>query len=394
MIYDFAILGGGAAGLSVALEIMDSPLKNSSILIVEKDAKDTNDRTWCYWADRPTRYDGFARQVWPRLRFQSEGFDGTWELSPLRYQMVRGLDFYNYAHLELANHTVTFVRGLAEVADGPDYATVTVGTQSYQAKWAFDSRIRPSDVLPNPRRHHTLMQHFTGWEIESVTPVFDPHTVTLFDLRTPQRGGVTFFYILPFSPTRALVEYTLFSAQVLPDGEYGEALRKYLATTLGIKDYRILETEQGIIPMTDHPFPRRLGKRILAIGTRGGRVKPSTGYAFARIQRDSRRIVASLLQRGHPFAIPPDPLRYRFYDNVLLDVFTNEPALGRPILASIFAKNPPQRVLQFLDDRSSWWEDIHILSSPPAAPFLRALSRQISGKQFSARSNEEREALS
>lgn len=393
MIYDFAILGGGAAGLSLALEVVDSPLKDSSILIVEKDAKDTNDRTWCFWADQPTRYDGLARQVWPRLRFQSDGLDQTWELSPLRYQMVRGLDFYNYARAELAKHAVTFVNGLAEVEDGPENATLHLGGGSYAAHWAFDSHIRPSDILPEPRRHHYLKQHFTGWEIESAAPVFDPHTVTLFDLRTPQRGGVTFFYILPFSPTRALVEYTLFSGQVLPDGEYEDALRSYLATTLGLKDYRLLEREQGVIPMTDHPFPRRLGKHVLTIGTRGGRVKPSTGYAFARIQRDSRRIVASLLRHGHPFAIPPDRLRSRFYDSLLLDVFTKEPDLGRPILASIFARNPPQRVLRFLDDSSSIWEDLQILRSPPAGPFLRAVLRKVAGKEFLPRSHEGHQAF-
>ena len=39
MNYDFAILGGGAAGLSLALELVGSELQNKSILIVEKDAK-------------------------------------------------------------------------------------------------------------------------------------------------------------------------------------------------------------------------------------------------------------------------------------------------------------------------------------------------------------------
>ena len=72
MTYDFAILGGGAAGLSLALELVKSQLGNKSILIVEKDAKDSNDRTWCFWADQPTPYDVIARKVWPRLRFQSE----------------------------------------------------------------------------------------------------------------------------------------------------------------------------------------------------------------------------------------------------------------------------------------------------------------------------------
>jgi lycopene beta-cyclase len=174
----------------------------------------------------------------------------------------------------------------------------------------------------------------------------------MFDLRTPQREGVTFFYHLPFSERRALVEYTLFSPALLPIEDYESALRLHLDGLAGA-GYRILETERGIIPMTDRPFPRRQGHRILAIGTRGGRVKPSTGYAFARIQRDSQQIVASLVRTGHPFAIPPDPLRYRLHDAILLEVLAQEPDLGRPILSAIFACNPVQRVLRFLDGRTA-----------------------------------------
>jgi len=377
MKYDYAILGGGAAGLSLALEMVAGPLADHSILIVEKDAKKTNDRTWCYWSDVPTRFDGIARHAWPRLHFQSGQLDLSWELAPLRYQMLRGLDFYEYARAELARHPVTFVQAVADVHDEPEGVTVLAGNQQYTAQWAFDSRIRPEDSLPVPSRYNFLKQHFTGWEIETSRPVFNPDTVTMFDLRTSQRGGVTFFYLLPFSPTNALLEYTLFSPEVLPPEEYEDALRGYLSSTLGLEEYRLLEREHGVIPMTDRPFPRRLGRHILAIGTRGGRVKPSTGYAFARIQRDSRRIVASLLQTGQPFAIPPDPPRYRFYDSLVLDVFAKEPQLGRPILASIFARNPAGRVLRFLDDRSTLREDLQILRAPEAGPFLRALGRRI-----------------
>ncbi|MGB8214737.1 MAG: lycopene cyclase family protein [Anaerolineales bacterium] len=382
MNYDFAILGGGAAGLSLALELVNSPLEQKSILIVEKDSKTTNDRTWCFWTDQPTRYDGIARRAWPRLRFQSDEIDQIWNLAPLHYEMVRGLDFYNFARSELEKHTVTFVHGLGDVEDGQEKVAINVGGESFAAEWAFDSRIRPSDVVPNLRRYNYLKQHFTGWEIETAAPVFNPQTVTMFDLRTPQRGGVTFFYILPFSPTNALVEYTLFSPEVLPDDEYAEALRGYLSATLGLKAYNILASEHGVVPMTDQPFPRRIGRRILAIGTRGGRVKPSTGYAFARIQRDSNRIVNSLLNRGHPFAISPDPLRYRFYDGVILEVFAKRSALGRSTLAAIFTKNPAQRVLKFLDDSSSPWEDLQILSSPPAGSFLQVIGNKTLERVF------------
>jgi len=374
MTYDFILLGGGAAGLNLALALVRSPLREKSILIVEREAKDRNDRTWCFWTDVPSPFDGIARRVWPRLAFASDSFSRTWELHPFRYVMLRGLDFYDYARGELAKHNVTFLRGDGEVEDGEERATVRAGGQIHQAEWVFDSRIRPQDVTPRPPYNY-LKQHFLGWEVETGRPLFDPETVTLFDLRTPQRGGVTFFYTLPFTPTRALVEYTLFSAELLPLEEYESALRAHL-DELGAGEYRLLETERGVIPMTDQPFPRRLGRRILAIGTRGGRVKPSTGYAFARIQRDSERIVASLVRRGHPFDLPHDSIRHRLHDAVMLEILAQEPALGRSILSAIFAKNPIQRVLKFLDDRSAWWEDLPIMTAHAPGPFLRAIRRR------------------
>ncbi|MGD0611779.1 MAG: lycopene cyclase family protein [Anaerolineales bacterium] len=372
---DYAILGGGAAGLSLALALVRSPLKDRSILIVEKDAKDTNDRTWCFWSDVPSPLDGIAHHVWPNLRFRSPGLDRTFALAPFRYQMVRGVDFYRAAREELGQHHVTFLRGSGEVQDGSETARVQVNGENWEATWAFDSRMRPADLHPDPRHYTYLIQHFTGWEVETRSAAFDPQTVTLFDLRTPQVGGVTFFYILPFSERRALVEYTLFSPQVLPAAAYEVALQAYLVDTLGAADYRLLSEERGVIPMTDHPFPRRLGKRLMAIGTRGGRVKPSTGYAFARIQRDSQAIVDSLIRTAQPFAIRPDAFRYRFHDAVLLEVISREPERGRTILAAIFGRNPIRPILRFLDDRSSLLDDLRVIASNRPWPFLRSAGR-------------------
>ncbi len=360
--------------MSLALALARSPLKELSVLIVEPEARTKNDRTWCFWTDAPSPLDPVARRQWTRLAFHSNTLSREWDLAPFRYLMLRGLDFYTYAHAELARHNVTFLRGSGEVLDGEACATLQVDGREFTAQWVFDSRIRPMDLLSHPRGN-TLKQHFLGWEVETERPVFDPQTVTMFDLRTPQRGGVTFFYTLPFSATNALVEYTLFSRETLPLEEYETALRSHLAQH-GAGAYRLIEVERGVIPMTDRPFPRRLGRRILAIGTRGGRVKPSTGYAFARIQRDSERIVASLLLRGHPFTIPPDKLRHRLHDSVMLEILAREPDLGRPIFSSIFSRNPVQRVLRFLDDRSTLGEDLSIMAAHEPGPFLRAIARR------------------
>ena len=139
------------------------------------------------------------------------------------------------------------------------------------------------------RRYHHLNQHFRGWEIETERPVFDPQSPTLFDFRTPQDGHMRFLYTLPFAENRALIEYHFSQPHLLQPEEYEAGLKTYLEEVLGLQQYDIKHVEAGVIPMSDHPFPRRLGQRVMAIGTKGGRVKPSTGYAFLRIQRATRR---------------------------------------------------------------------------------------------------------
>ena len=63
--------------------------------------------------------------------------------------------------------------------------------------------------------------------------------------------------------------------------EYDRAIAEYLETVLKIEKYRTLSIETGVIPMTDRPFPRKLGERIMAIGTKGGMVKPSSVMPFS-----------------------------------------------------------------------------------------------------------------
>ena len=214
-----------------------------------------------------------------------------------------------------------------------------------------------------------------GWEIETDRPAFNPELPTLFDFRTPQRGAMRFFYVLPFSERRALVEYTLFSNRLLPLAEYEIALREYLSGALGLERYHILEEERSLIPMTDQPFPRRTGKRVLNTGTRGGRVKASSGYAFDRIQRDAVAVTRSLQRHGHPFDLPKAPSRYRTFDAILLDILQDRGDLGAPVFAQLFRRNPVQRIFRFLDEEGGWGENLALMASVPPLPFLRAWLR-------------------
>ena len=134
--------------------------------------------------------------------------------------------------------------------------------------------------MRQPARYRYLEQHFLGWEIETDHDAFDPEVVQFMDFRVPQHGQARFVYALPFGPRRALVEFTVFSAQRLARAEYEAELRSYLADRLAGRPYRVTAEEGGSIPMTDHPLPARVSPHVVNLGTRAGRAKPSTGYTF------------------------------------------------------------------------------------------------------------------
>jgi lycopene beta-cyclase len=380
MHYDFIIAGAGLSGLSLALHLINSPLRDRSILIVDRAAKDRNDRTWSYWSDRPTLFDGLACRTWDRLHLAGLNGELRVNLRRYRYRTIRGSDFYQHARRELSRRpNVTWRCGQVQAIEGDrEAARVIVDREAVTGQWAFDGIPRPVNA-PVDRRYHYLKLHFKGWEIETVQPVFDPGAATFLDFRMPHTeqlpGAIRFFYVLPFDERHALVEYTLFSARPLLPREYGQALQAYLREVLGIADYRILRQEGGVMPITDRPYPRRLGQRVMAIGMRGGRLKPTTGFAFTRVQADSAAIVQSLLEHDQPFDVPEDSARYRLYDSMLLDIMEREPERIQPIFAALFRRSSIEHVLSFLDERASLAQNIRMFANLPPAPFLQALAR-------------------
>ncbi len=371
--YDFVLAGGGLAGLSLACRLAETPaFDGRSILIVEQDAKTRNDRTFSFWSDQPGPFDAAISRSWDRLRVAGPHGVQDLDLGAYRYHTIRGLDFYRHAQQRLAQHAnVELRRGCVQrIDDGPDAATVVVDGEALTAAWVFDSRPPRLAAPVDDDRHTRLKLYFRGWEIETPTPVFDPDIATFMDFRTSQDGDVRFFYVLPFAPDRALVEYTLFTDQRVTREETEQAIVAYVQATLGIVDFCVAAEEGGCLPITDAPFLRQLGRRVLAIGVSGGRIKPSTGYAFSRVQADSEAIVQSLLAHGHPFALPAGPASYGWLDAVMLRVMRDHGELIAPAFAALFSRNPAARILRFLDEQASPRDVLAIMASLPAPLFV------------------------
>jgi lycopene beta-cyclase len=183
-------------------------------------------------------------------------------------------------------------------------------------------------------------------------------------------------YVLPFSKTEALVEYTLFSAQLLPENEYDEAIAQYLKIKFGCSEFEIGAKEKGSIPMTCYDFEARNSENIVHIGTAGGWAKPSTGYTFRNTYRNTDALVLHLKNKGELNSFSTKN-RFRFYDCLLLDILHNNNEKGQYIFETLFEKRPPELIFKFLDEETSRWEDIKIISGCPKKEFIWAFLHRL-----------------
>ena len=378
--YDYIIAGAGCAGLSLLMRLMADPFfADLQILVIDASDKTSNDRTWCFWEKEPDIFEPVVQHQWTSLDFFSPAFSGTLSIEPYTYKMIEGLAFYQFvknAAAKKANiHWLT--DSVQSVINEPrnGLAGVVVTGRTIYAKWVFNSILFDA-IRPEPNQYYFL-QHFKGWVIRTEAPCFDPGKATFMDFRVSQEHGTTFVYVLPSTPTTALVEYTLFTESLLPGEAYDAALKHYISNTLQINEYTIAHEEFGVIPMTNAALPRVDGA-IVYIGIAGGQAKASSGYAFKYIQKRTADIVRSLKAGGKMSAGAGfQAWKGLLYDSTLLHVLHHHKMQGSAVFADIFKHNRAADVLAFLDNESSVFTDLKIMGSVPTRIFLPAALKEM-----------------
>ncbi|MCM0042133.1 MAG: lycopene cyclase family protein [Algoriphagus sp.] len=372
--FDYILAGGGCAGLSLVYHLLDSSLKDSNILILEPTLGEIPNKTWCYWntAALPIHPEA-ARFSWNSFYLQQGKQQHQHRLTKLAYYHLNSHDFYTHVLEKIKNFpNVHFLK--EEVSSihstGNEVYVETKSSGTYSSSYVFDSRI-----FVGNETQPILNQVFIGLRIKSNTPVFDPNSMGLMDFDTPGSSGFDFIYTLPFSDQEALIEYTAYTSDAYREEVLLGSLKNFLQQKYGTLAYQITFQESGQIPMTTRVQPTSSGSRHVRIGTAAGWTKPSTGYTFAQIQENCNQLVACLEQGATQNLRFQRKPRFIFYDNILLSIAHHWPKRLPGLFINLFSTSSPDLVFRFLAEKTSFWEEVKLLSRLKFGIFLKGLTR-------------------
>jgi lycopene beta-cyclase len=376
---DFIILGGGASGLQLAYRLSrHTAFANASILVLESNNHKGNDRTWCYWETGDGEWDDLLQNQWNKVQFKSKNIDKIIDLGNVSYKMLRSKPYYDHLHQSLAKNKsiqIEYTQCTGFVDEG-FHVTVNTDKQTYRCSTLFNS-IFDWSVLRKQNRYPVLQQHFLGWYIKTTRPQFDTETAVFMDFTVPQVQETRFMYVLPYTQTEALIEYTLFSKELLDKSEYEDAIREYL-NHKKIKEYQLIEVEQGSIPMCSYPFWENNSNNVHFIGSAGGWTKASTGFTFKNINRKTTALVNHIAAKK-PLRRFAKKNRFWWYDLLFLDILAKYNHMGASLFSGMFRNNSPKQIFRFLDEQSHFLQELMIMRSFPTLLFVKQFFKRLFG---------------
>ncbi len=374
--YDIAIVGMGCAGSHVLLAMLEQPeLRDKKILVLDDFSAESLDKTWCYWEKGAGKWDALLSGNWHKGNFQTQEVDVGFSLYPYSYKKLESRDFIAFAKAKLQQQpNFTLVEAKVDSISENEVALIQTKLGEFTASLVLDSRVN-ADFYQDSEAI-SLKQHFLGWHITTEKECFDPRRFVMMDYRLRDPGTTSFIYILPYSETEALIEFTYFSPQLVKDSVYEEYLGKFIDQYLDSGIYQIKSIEQGVIPMTTYSFGKHHTALIHKIGTAGGWVKSSTGYSFKLSEKRAKVLVKNYIE-GNPLDQGMQEKRFQFYDDIMLDVLHEHNDRGHLLFQNLYKNNPITRILAFLDEETTFWQELKIMLPLTSMPFIKGFFKKL-----------------
>lgn len=365
--FDYIILGGGLSGLTLAYELnKQGCLENKTLCILEKRKEYSRDKSWSYWDFENNKFPDCVIGSWDTfsITLNQKTINITCPQSP--YRTIDSKKFYDFIieQLRSNDNIVTVMDCAIQTIEGH---AIHTNKGNYVGKVIYDSLIDLSHQTP------TMYQHFFGCEVETDNDCFNENIVDLMNFDCSQDGGLHFFYTLPFSKNKALIETTWYSKIIKKQSEYQNEIDHYLREK-NIKG-KITYTEYGAIPLNLKKTNKKSdsSKDYIKIGSAGRLTRASTGYTFQAIQSFSEQLAGNLkLDRN--LTVPNiRHKKYDFLDEIFLSVMEHEYKSMPGIFFNLFKSNDSVATISFLSDRSNWIQDLKVILSMPKLIFIKNL---------------------
>ena len=376
-VYDVVILGGGCAGLSLAMRLAEMGERCPRVAIIEKRGKYVHDRIWSYWANEAAQLKHLARKAWGTVVVSGDGKEVRCDCRTTPYQTIESGTFYEAALATIGkNPRITLL--MSEDANGV-FANhggiwqVELKNQRLGTRQIIDTRPARNGKAVEP----LMWQSFSGVELECDAEVFDGETATLMEFIKGTDGQITFLYLLPFSSKRALVEVTVFGPQAHGPLELSAMLNRVIRRLAGSHKTQIIYREHHAIPMGLPPFKKERFNSYVQVGLEAGGARPSTGYVFQRIQLWADG-AAERIGRGLP-AQPHarDPWAVRKMDGLFLRVLSRAPERAAEIFTKLFAMRDVAPVIRFMNDEAGVLDYLKVMRALPSGIFLKEMVKGI-----------------
>jgi lycopene beta-cyclase len=378
--FDLVIIGGGCAGLSLAYQLSQFGENCPKILIIEERELYTNDRTWCFWDIKEPIHSDLAPYKWKKFTIKNNHMAFEYNCQETPYLMLPSDIFYKNTLSAIKSNTrIQLLTGEKLVDKVIKRDAWQIQTSAFLASASNVVDTRPIKTMT--KKDSLMWQSFVGYEVEVDGQQFIEDQLVLMDFDSNFKEGLAFIYCLPTSNSKALIEYTVFSKELFVAEQLTDRLVEKIAEYTKNANYKIVRKEAGILPMGNQLIEQKDDPTYLFAGLFAGAARPSSGYAFQRIQNWAKECAFELIKNHQLKKFKKDAWIQKWMDLLFITVIKKNPTIGAKVFVELFKNCDVRTVANFMSDHSSLWDKLKIVTSLPALTFLSAIPELIRSKR-------------